>query len=57
MNSRKSKYILYGVCLSVLLMTFFICGKQIMDAAQLHVDNSNDRAADRYAEIEKALGR
>ena len=57
MDSRKSKYILCGICLGVLLLTFYICGKQIMDAAQLHVDNSNNRAADRYAEIEKALGR
>lgn len=53
MNSRKSKYILYGICLGVLLLTFYICGKQIMDAAQLQVDLANDR----YAEIEKVLGR
>ncbi len=53
MNSRKSKYILYGICLGVLLLTFYICGKQIMDAAQTQVDRANDR----YAEIEKALGR
>lgn len=51
--NHKSKYILFGICLGVLLLTFYICGKQIMDAAQLHVDTTNDR----YAEIEKALGR
>lgn len=53
MDSRKSKYILYGMFLGVLLFGLFICGRQIMTAAQLHVDNTNDR----YAEIEKALGR
>ncbi len=53
MDSRKSKYILYGICLGVLMLTFYICGKQIMDAAQLHVDATNDR----YAEIEKVLRR
>ncbi len=53
MDSRKSKYILCGICLGVLLLTFYICGKQIMDTAQTHVDKTNAR----YADIEKALGR
>ncbi len=53
MDSRKSKYILYAICLGVLMLTFYICGKQIMDSAQVQVDKANDR----YAEIEKALGR
>jgi len=39
--------------LGVLLVGLFICGRQIMTAAQDHVDKANDR----YSEIEKALGR
>ena len=35
------------------MVTLYICGKQIITAAETQVERTNDR----YAEIEKALGR
>lgn len=53
MRSRKSTYIMYAMLLGTLLLTLFICGKQIMDVTESIAEKQNDR----YAEIEKALGR
>lgn len=53
MRNKKSTYILIGMIAVPLLLTLYICGKQIITATEQHVERQNAR----YAEIEKALGR
>ncbi len=53
MRSRKSTLIVYALFGVALLLTLYVCGKQIIDATETVVERQNDR----YAEIEKALGR
>lgn len=54
MRSRKVNIIMYASFLGILLLTLFICGKQIMDSTQEVAEMHNDHYAE-ITELQKAL--
>lgn len=57
MRNKKSTYILILMIVAPLLLTLFICGNQIITAAENTAAEQTARIEKQNAEIEKVLGR